>query len=121
MREIKFRAYDKYNKIMVYDFDQNIPDIYHLKLGDSIHQLVYDIGMVYGTLMQYTGLKDSNKKEIYEGDILKAGNIIGTVFYKAPAFELKTKTTEVFLICNDTFEIIGNIYENPEMLNAKTD
>ena len=80
MIEIKFRVWNKKTKIIRY-----IPSIY-CRMG------------IYGGLkvMLYTGLNDSNVKDIYEGDIL--------------SWERHTKTTSF------APRVIGNIYENPELL-----
>jgi hypothetical protein len=72
MREFMFRAYDLNKQIMVYDFDQTLVEHYpNLKWGDSIHSLIYDIGLQYRTLMQYTGQKDIENKKIFEKDIVE--------------------------------------------------
>ena len=82
-------------------------------------------------LQQYTGLTDSNEKEIYEGDILKVpfdvgGDVIGQVLYEADhggyIFQWERKGPNqnyINLNCDVAFEsvIIGNIFENPELLN----
>ena len=79
---------------------------------------------------QYTGLTDSNDKEIYEGDILKihydvGGDVIGQVLYEADEggyiFQWKRKGPNqhhINLNCDVAFEsvIVGNILENPELL-----
>jgi uncharacterized phage protein (TIGR01671 family) len=79
---------------------------------------------------QYTGLTDSNDKEIYEGDILKihydvGGDVIGQVLYEADhggyIFQWKRKGPNqhhINLNCDVAFEsvIVGNILENPELL-----
>lgn len=125
-REIKFRAYDEENKLMVYDFDNNTPKIYELRLGDSIHNLVYTIGLCYGTLMQYTGLKDKNGVEIYEGDLVKfyhKGNFVvcEIIWNKIGAWTLKWQDGYInnYYLSPENLEITGNIYENPELLKSK--
>ena len=86
---------------------------------------------LYDKLIKYTGLKDKNKKEIYEGDIVKipdnynkyglfAGEV-REVYFAFGAFRLKPIRNENVignhLEDNFEFEIIGNIFENPELLN----
>ena len=77
-------------------------------------------------LMQFTGLKDKDEKEIYEGDIYKVkygqGEAIFRVKYNHGAFCLvnkKVKQSDRYLgnkIHKDNGEVIGNVYENPELL-----
>jgi len=107
MREIKFRAwYDRSwftdqgleNEDKGFMMSWNELDIHHF----------YDDDV---KLMQYTGLKDINGKEIYEGDILKSGwGYSGVVEYDSFMF-MKSEGR-----ISDDVEIIGNIYENPELL-----
>ena len=73
------------------------------------------------TVGQYTGLKDKHGKEIYEGDIVLYGDEKGVVIYHECEFSLKIKGEEYIqhgLLVEKSFrpfEVIGNIYENPEL------
>jgi len=117
MREIKFRAWSEKEKQFVDDF---LID----RLGNGYKTNNFelwgdDMGIV---ISQYTGLKDKNRKEIYEGDIVKilGYEAIGYVYYKKCGFWIQEIKTAVD---NDTTwsgtmgeKVIGNIYENPELL-----
>lgn len=108
MRTIKFRSWDNRNKIM------DIPNA----IANDIDSDKYQI-------MQFTGLLDKNGKEIYEGDIATSEFGIGTIEYgkisKAPEFHFDTGHDDLWLWCckNSTLEVIGNIYENPELLEGE--
>lgn len=75
------------------------------------------------TVGQYTGLRDKNEKEIYEGDITKDpdGNAFEVIWNKgAASFELQNKTSHFLFVQRyiDMFEVIGNTYENPDLLEV---
>jgi len=110
MREIKFRGWDDEEKIMLEPQDLSQGGIYWLWLGRK------DV-----VLMQYTGLKDKNGKEIYEGDIVKTDSGANQfVDYRNDfaCFCLRFKTGGASLSIDGApnYEIIGNIYENPNLL-----
>ena len=74
--------------------------------------------------MQYTWLKDKNGKEIYEGDIVFCDAIEEKWVIKwwKYSFRCKTESTrsdDWFMPYEDSMEIIGNIYENPELLKEE--
>ena len=123
MREIKFRAWDKEQKEGVkYSITDNIPIFCH-----NTSRWKTDKEGKRFILCQYTGLKNFNGKEIYEGDIVRAigfSKWIGVAKYsdknQAFVFECIDKNYRgniVFMSQFDQgFKILGNIYENPEML-----
>lgn len=110
MREIKFRGWNKrYNRM-----DR---DFIHLELNKSYtkyHDLI---------LMQYAGIKDKNGVEIYEGDICKSVLIPKTLYvseFSEGCFmfrEYPQIDDWIGRITNCELEIIGNIYENKELLS----
>ena len=120
----KFRAWLKKEQKM----DNEIDHISWLEdelycIGDGITYMVLAEDLV---LMQSTGLKDKNGKEIFEGDILKSNKYITSVFYERGAYCVKfsrTPNTTVTMNVISFIEkyktkIIGNIYENPELLEV---
>ena len=124
MREIKFRAWHKEKKIMgeVLGIDILHKEIFFSNEDVDCyeHSDFKDI-----ELMEYTGLKDKNEKEIYEGDIVKlrANHGIGVIKYSdewgAFVVEYIKPRPLVVLGMNyykEDIEVLGNIYKNPELL-----
>ena len=116
MREVKFRVYDKEAGAIV-EHDQLLDDFnMSYLLGHPEEE-----GFV---LMQYTGRKDRRDREIYEGDIViipehySGDNLCreyrAVITYNAPEFQTEPYFDESW---ND-IEVIGNIYENPELLEG---
>ena len=128
MREIKFRAWDRelkeWTNYSISNIDGTLIDFFNKETGfwES------DRSGERFVLCQYTGLKNFNGKEIYEGDIVRAVGFlkwIGVAKYseknQAFVFEDTDKNYRgniVFMSQSDQgFKILGNIYENPELLD----
>ena len=133
MREIKFRAWDKKHNKMSDGFDMwDFAYTTDSENGNWQYGFQEDYGKGNMILMQFTGLKDKNGKEIYEGDIVKpARNAmegeIGEVWWQdASGYWAidwdgsKNLGKYDYQIGHHLeLEVIGNIYENPELLKGK--
>lgn len=144
MREIKFRAWDKKNKEMSQVVEMIFNQYGGIDVRTSRRMDINEDCLGKDSLMQYTGLKDKNGKMIFEGDIVKEnrfsslsqviwsqgeGSLVGKVkglfgeesdltgfIHELGKFEFKgiKGITKAHYI--GEFEVIGNIYENPELL-----
>ena len=112
MREFKFRAWDKKtNKIyQITDIDFNN------YLANGVCDGEWEEFSTCN-LLQYTGLKDKNDVEIYEGDIVKGNYLRGIGVVEWNKYFCKFDISHRMNISpSDVFEVIGNIYENKELL-----
>ena len=141
-REIKFRAWNNVKKVMEAVVDIEWTD----NSGNTIESICtksFKIKQPNFDLMQYTGLKDKNGKEIYEGDVVKL--LQGHKDHKKRKFEITWQNGSFGLLLNgevnhtsfgyyfkravengvfesyfycdgSCFKVIGNIHENPELI-----
>lgn len=131
MRELKFRAWKKPNGIekgfMYFPerlFLNSNGKVWHIDGEKFSNSYVLEHG--FAVLMQYTGLKDKNSVEIYEGDIVKhpLGIIAEIIYDESGAFVAHYKHANAIRFEYLTFikscEIIGNIYEHPHLLEVSS-
>ena len=120
----KFRAWDKADKEMYLVDEINFNRGEFESIGDGITFLR---GADKVELMQSTGLHDKNGKEIFEGDIVKMSKDVSvdTTYYevvrrRGGAYSLESKQHGCDLWIRHTdCEIVGNVYENPELLEVE--
>jgi uncharacterized phage protein (TIGR01671 family) len=125
MRPIKFRAWNKKHNIMVSWEQMKVDNTVTICFGsvDSIREL-----------MQFTGLKDKNGKEIYEGDIIgdnENNEVVGEIVFYENSWRIQYDNLNVIGNLVDyvnladepdyfedvDVEVIGNIYENSNLTN----
>lgn len=122
MREIKFRAWDHFNKKMVTMAD-------NLELINGSYDLFYADIFTFTDdntrhpLMQYTGYTDRNGVEIYEGDILKNSEIFSGLEVVRDIRDAKLTNSGLYdsVTYSPLGEVVGNIYENPELVGGTGD
>ncbi len=132
-REIKFRGWNKVDKEMIEIWDINFKDGY--AGAENKDGGVYDIDNKDIELLQFTGLLDKNGKQIYEGDIVKntatfhdldslcesflTDKLFFEIYWCEGEAQFRMKNDEIeqhFNLSGRTLEVIGNIFENPELV-----
>lgn len=147
MREIKFRAWEPIGKKMYevqsIDFFWGLLEVQWWELNRDLEthrnmklNFKGEVGgtdeelaeFIYPVIMQFIGRCDKNSNEIYEGDIISAynGRIKGPVIFdkRGLAFGIPNGPNEIYkfsmnFLESKDIEIIGNIYENPELLESE--
>ena len=117
MREIKFRAFDDGKMLYSHNNITNSSKFQNKWFFEKIRE--------DAIVMQYTGLKDKEGRDIYEGDILNSPLTQNAVTFEDGTFiwcgeplgwDLNGDDNPVVLNTNEWATVIGNIYENPELL-----
>jgi uncharacterized phage protein (TIGR01671 family) len=119
MREIKFRAWDKEGKRMIYDGiefelmamnkDKHRTDAKNIFIGFNENDYQNF------AIMQFTGLLDKNGKPIYEGDRVRTWNgNRGTISYSEGYWRIGQRGRKIEEHEWNSFEVIGNIYEDKQ-------
>ena len=117
MREIKFRAWDGLKMYQSHSIDE---DGAMCAYGDFVNEV--ESPERKSTQMQYTGLKDKNGKEIYEGDIVRLSGWnpeVCEVVFDRGGFCFRFKPDDTYYPDGkylEDGEVIGNIYENPKLV-----
>jgi len=128
MREIKFRTWSEKHQSGKHEMNYN--PLVEMDANPPLLKVFADKDIIF---MQYTGLKDYFGKEIYEGDkcrydlvdfgedLVNLYSLEGTVEYKEGGFFLNGLEYKPTLnnYCIRYLKIIGNIYENPELINKQ--
>lgn len=119
MREILFRAKTKATKEWTYGYFVKQYDVPQIYVGNG-HECVYE-----DTLCQYTGLTDKDGNKIFEGDIVETMSIqeaYGTDkfyvrFVQGNFYACHGGTVWTLRSCAGGVKVVGNIYDNPEMVS----
>lgn len=132
MREIKFRGYSDGYNAWKYGFGVSIVELSEsMQKNLGVKEIVYlhtdegKVSVVAESVGQYTGLKRMNGVEIYDGDLVQGFNrlwevvVVENVHYWNGCFMFGNYNAHEFLNKHQHIEVIGNVYENKELLEGK--
>lgn len=112
MREIKIRGQRKYSE------EWNYLNLSEFLTSDG-HPQPDMLQYLHRNICQFTGLKDINGTDIYEGDIIGNHKRIGVVCWNEKNFRYWVETTDKlndWFLPDSKYKVLGNIHENPELL-----
>ena len=117
-RQIKFRVWNKPAKCFIQDINNEIATFTLLTLSDYLKE--YSISNIdHLIFQQYTGLNDKNKKPIYEGDFIRGQFDHGPAGLREEILPVRWSKEDGYQWNYwdlSTIEVIGNLFENPELL-----
>jgi uncharacterized phage protein (TIGR01671 family) len=115
----KFRVWDKLAERMIYPHNDN-QQHFIIDLNGRFHNLQNGSGGDDYVIQQYTGLKDKNGKEIYEGDVVEIGDRKKEVIFNIGMFYIDENYGDIVTLSevDNIIEVIGNIFKTPELLKT---
>ena len=130
MREFKFRVWDSLEKRFLIKNEKVSRGIFKDKLSEIVDFENYSCQINNPEderyiFLQYTGMKDINDKEIYEGDIVlylnngKKAQVFWSEYLLAYHLDFDNESYDLGCFTEAELEVIGNIYENSELLEGK--
>ena len=117
-RQLKFRIWDKLTESFIYCEDDN-QQHFILDLNGNFHNLQNGSGGDEYVVLQYTGLNDKNKKPIYEGDFIRGQFDHGPAGLREEILPVRWSKEDGYQWNYwdlSTIEVIGNLFENLELL-----
>ena len=116
MREIKFRGKDKYG---VWHYGGYVdylgkPRIVNEVTDGPLYALATE-QVIPETLGQFTGLRDKNGVEIYEGDLVRTMHGVYEVVFESGAYRIKKGSLKFILVDGSYYEVVGNVHDAPEL------
>ncbi len=134
MKRLKYKAWNKKEKRMYpvfsIDFARKEVSVDTIAIGKNYKERIPVLTYRYPdevVLIQFTGRKDSTGREIYEGDVVQCGNIVGVVEWdsigycvmiKDPIPEMKYGASPLSPHSEKNTVVLGNAYERPELIGA---